>query len=140
MRARTADCDVARGVLTIRADGQKTKRAQVFALPPEAVKAIAAIHDRRRELLWPWPFHRSRLFARFRRLAERAELDCPKTGRQLFYRLRRTHISYCWATSPALAQHQAGHSSPIVTLRYVSPMIVMPPTVVGVVPSPQSAG
>jgi len=138
MRARTADCNLAQGLLTIRAGGQKTRRAQVFALPPEAVKALAAIHDPGRELLWPWPFHRTRLFAQFRRLVERAGLDCPKTGRQLFYRLRRTHISYCWVKSPALAQHQAGHSSPTVTLRYVSPMIVLPPTVAGIVPSPQS--
>ena len=141
MRARTADCDLARGVLTIRGATQKTHRAQVFALPAEAVAELAVIHDTRRELLWPWPYHRTRLFAQFRRLAEGAGLDCPKTGRQLFYRLRRTHISYCWVKSPELAQRQAGHTSAALTFRrYVSPMIVLPPTVAGVVPVPHFAG
>jgi integrase len=78
-------------------------------------------------LIWPWPHHRRTLFLRFRELVEAAGLPCPRTGHQLFHRLRRTMLSYCAAVSLPIAQQQAGHTTAAMTLRhYVDPSIARP--------------
>lgn len=103
---------------------QKNRRPQWYRLPASCCEAIDRTDPRSRDLLWPWPYHRSHLFVWFRDIVEAAGLECPRTHGQLFHRLRRTTLSLCAAVDPAIAQRQAGHSDYATTLRhYIDPRI-----------------
>lgn len=110
--------------VTIRGRTTKTGSGRIHRLPMHAIERIDRIANHGKELLFPWPFHYRHLWTVARRIIERAGLDAPRSGRQLFHRLRRTTISYLWAVDPRAAQQQAGHSSPETTRRhYVCPLI-----------------
>jgi integrase len=131
------DYCLATGWLTVRGCRQKNRRGQRFRLPDHCRSKIEAIYSIDRPLLWPWPYCRRWFFTIARRIIERAGLSCPKTGRQLFHRLRRTNLSYCWAADPALAQRQAGHASGELTRRrYVDPRIAGLATAADILPTP----
>lgn len=122
-QTRRADYD-ATGWITVRGGAVKTGKGRLYRLPLHATERIDKLLSYRGELLFPWPFHPRHLWTVARRIIERAGLDAPKTGRQLFHRLRRTTISLLWAVDPAAAQRQAGHSSAETTRRhYVSPSV-----------------
>jgi integrase len=72
-----------------------------------------------------------------RRIVETAGLPCPRTGRQLFHRLRRTTLSLCAAVDPAIAQRQAGHADYATTLRhYIDPRVSRGRSAADVLPEP----
>lgn len=103
---------------------QKNGNQQWYPLPESACKLIETLWREDPGRIWPWPYHRNTLWKHFRPIVERAGIPCPRTGRQLFYRLRRTNISYCAAEDPAIAQRQADHADWRTTRdHYVDPRI-----------------
>lgn len=117
-------CDYSDGWLTIRGANQKNRRGQRLQLPGHGRSRVDRLVAYRTDPLWLWPHCRRYLFAVCRRIVELAGLPCPKAGRQLFHRLRRTNLSYCAAADLALAQRQAGHASAETTRRhYLDPRI-----------------
>lgn len=106
--------------LRLRARTQKNSRGQRFRLSGQAAAWVGRILlcEPGRTLLWPWDFNRSWLWREARRIVEAAGLPCPHESRQLFHRARRTCLSYCAATDPAIAQRQAGHASLTMTSRH----------------------
>jgi len=122
MAAEPFDWNPQHMTLTLR--HTKSSAAQVCRLHPQAAKAIARIYDPQAERLFVWPYHRRHLFTVCRRIVEAAGVPCPRRKFNLFHRLRRTALTYCWAVDPAVAQRQGGHSSAEITRRhYVDPRI-----------------
>jgi integrase len=115
---------------------QKNGRGQWYAFPPSCCVAIERVLPET-GLIWPWPQHRRTLFNHFRHYVEAAGIPAPRTGRALFYSLRRTNASYCAAEDPSLAQKQLGHSSLAVTRRhYIDPSIARGRSAADVLPDP----
>ena len=120
--------------LTVRR--QKNGRTQWYGLPASCCEWIDRVLPESGRI-WPWPYHRNTLWAMFRRHVESAGLPCPRTGRNLFHRLRRTNASYCAATDPAIAQRQLDHADYCTTRRsYVDPTIASQRTAADVLPDP----
>ncbi len=132
-----AKTDYHDGLLRIRGRSQKNRHGQVFPLPAHGAEKIERIISYPGTKLWPWPFHSRYLWTVARRIIERAGLSAPKTGRSLFHRLRRTHVSYAAVHSLALAQRAAGHASPATMLLYIDPRIAPEPAAAELLPVPQ---
>ena len=116
---------------------QKNHRPQWYSLPPSCCAAILETKPATRNLLWPWPKHPRAVWIEMRRIVETAGLPCPRTGRQLFHRLRRTTLSLCAAVDPAIAQRQAGHADYATTLRhYIDPRVSRGRSAADVLPEP----
>ena len=113
-------------MLWIRAENQKRLDERVLPLSQQTADALAEIAGPWK-WLFPWPHDRYRnavwktLNAHFRRILTRAEL--PATGK-FFHKLRASQASYVELVSPGSAQSQLGHTSPIVTRRYLDPLIL----------------
>jgi integrase len=118
---------------------QKNGHQQWYALPPACCERLERVlPDSGR--IWHWPYHKRTLWSQFRRHIEAAGLPCPRTGRSLFHRLRRTNASYCAAEDPAIAQRQLDHADYAVTLRsYVDPRIASRRSAIDVLPDPTPA-
>lgn len=71
---------------------QKNHRPQWFPLPASCREVIDRTRPGDRKLIWAHPWHPRTVWAHARRIIEAAGLPCPRTGRQLFHRLRRTTI------------------------------------------------
>lgn len=137
LRTPTASYD-ATGSLVVKV--QKNHRGQLYTLPATCCEAIDAMGPDGRQMLWPWPHCRRWLFTRMRQICETAGVPCPKTGRQLFHRMRRTNLSYCAAVDPAIAQRQAGHRDYATTLNhYIDPRIARGRTAADVLADPMRA-
>lgn len=102
----------------------KTGKTTWHPLPTECCELIDAIWWDGRQRIWPWPHTQRHLFRQFRRIVAAAGIRNISGSRQLFHRLRRTTLSYCAASDPALAQKIAGHSDYRTTQRYLDPAIV----------------
>lgn len=123
------------GSLLVR--NQKNHRSQLYSLPESCCEMIDATDPSSRNMLWPWPYGRRWLWTTMRRIVERSGIPCPRTGRQLFHRIRRTTLSYCAIVDPAIAQRQAGHASYQTTLSsYIAPKIIHAKTAADVLPEP----
>jgi len=127
VRQMTPDDFLPQGpALLARSTTQKTLLGQCMAIRSPLAAALAEFLavDPQRELIWPWPYCRRWFFARFRRIVESAGLTANRRGHDLFYRLRRSHLSYVARESLEAARQQAGHASAAVTLRhYIDPLI-----------------
>lgn len=125
--------DYQRGIGLV-ARKQKNGRQQWHRLPQSCCEAIERILPESGSI-WHWPMHRNTLFTRFRAYVEAAGLPCPRSGRNLFHRLRRTTASYCAAVDPGIAQRQLDHSSLRVTqASYIDPRIARPVSAADVLP------
>lgn len=123
---RTADVDLGRAFLVVRASRQKQRAGQYFPLGPRALDAIRAIWSPARIWLLPWPAHPITLKRHFARICRLA--DVPAGGHSgYFHRGRCTAISHAWIVSPELARQLAGHASIETTRRhYVDPRVSEP--------------
>jgi hypothetical protein len=120
---------------------QKNHRPQWYPLPASCCELIERTAPQTRKRLWPHPWHPDTIWGKFRKHVEAAGMPAPKSGRQLFHRLRRTTISLCAAVDPSIAQRTAGHASYATTLRhYVDPRIVRARSAADVLPDPLRAG
>jgi integrase len=116
---------------------QKNHRPQWFPLPASCREVIERTRPATRRLIWQHPWNPRTVWAKARRIIEEAGLPAPKTGRQLFHRLRRTTITLCAAVDPAVAQRTAGHTDYATTLKhYVDPRLVHGRTVADILPDP----
>jgi len=134
----TADFSCAERCLVVRSEVDKSYRDRLFWLSDQTVAAIAAIHDPHQPELFPWPYCRQYLWRFFRRqIVEPAGLQATTRGMGLFHKLRRTTLSYLAVQDLAIAQQQAGHSDPRLTLRrYVDPKIAQTRSAVDILPRP----
>lgn len=122
------------GVLVRR---QKNKRPQWYDLPPSCCEAIDRTEPKGRDVLWPWPFCRRRLFTEARRIAIAAGVPVQRGAYSLFHRMRRTTLSLCAAIDPAVAQRQADHADYRTTLQhYIDPRIARGRTAADILPDP----
>lgn len=137
LSVETADCNLTDGWLIVRAEYSKTWTDKVYFLSPQTIDAIKAMYDPSRRLLFEWPHCRRTLWVHCRKIVELAGLRSSKRGMSLFHKIRRTSLSYCAATSLSLAQQQAGHADPRLTMKhYIDPRIARQQTAVDVIPRP----
>lgn len=116
---------------------QKNHRPQWFPIPESCREIIERTRPERRKLIWEHPWHPRTVWTKAREIIEAAGLPAPKTGRQLFHRLRRTTITLCAVVDPAVAQRTAGHKDYATTQKhYVDPRIVAARSAVDVLPDP----
>jgi integrase len=136
MAARAGSVDWRAGVWTCLAT--KTGHEQRYRLHPTCLAALCKLRqpDAQRPLFF-WPYSYGHLFVAFRAIVCHAGVRYDGQPRQLFHRLRRTCLSYCWAIDPALAQRQAGHFSAATTWRfYVDPTLTGERSAADVLPVP----
>jgi len=113
------------------------QRPQWYALPESCREVIERTQPGNRKLIWAHPWHPRTVWVKARRIIEEAGLPAPKTGRQLFHRLRRTTITLCAAVDPAIAQQTAGHKDYATTLKhYVDPRKLHSRSTVDILPDP----
>jgi hypothetical protein len=116
---------------------QKNHRPQWFPLPETCREIIERTDPGNRKLIWAHPWHPRTVWTKAREIIEAAGLPAPKTGRQLFHRLRRTTITLCAAVDQEIAQRTAGHRDYATTLKsYVDPRLVRSRSAVDVLPDP----
>ena len=129
------DVNLAERYAIVRAEADKSNCDRFYPLGNGSTAAIAGHYCPHRELAFPWPFNRRRLFYRFRQIVTAAGLTSRKTM-GLFHQLRRSNLSYTAAGGGvALAQQQAGHASPATTVRhYLDPRIAQQRSAVDVLP------
>jgi integrase len=111
--------DVSGASVVFPAESRKGKRKPLLAtLSPEAVEALERIRLPERELVFPWTMSKTYLYARYRKILLRAELDDSR--RSKFHRLRRSHATHLKAAGgdPTMS---LGHSSAATTVRYLDP-------------------
>jgi integrase len=90
------------GIL-LQSEFSKVKRSEWRALHSQTVDVLKQVWFPERELMWPWPHHRSWLTERFRRICVRAKVPHGKGNGGLFYLFRRT--------SGTLVEMQGGDGS-----------------------------
>jgi hypothetical protein len=116
---------------------QKNHRPQWYPLPATCREIIERTEPRKRKMLFAHPWHPRTIWIKAREIIEAAGLPAPMTGRQLFHRLRRTTITYCAITDPAIAQRTAGHRDYATTLRhYIDPRILRQASAADILPDP----
>ncbi len=126
MSIRTADVDLQRGFLVVRASKQKQKAEQFFMLSPRTIEAIQAIWDPDRPMLLPWQANLLTLKRHFAKICKLAGV--PAGGHSgYFHRGRCTAVKHAWTISPEYARLLAGHASADTTVaHYVDPRIATP--------------
>lgn len=135
LAAKSDSLDIVRATWRCRAS--KTGKEHLYDLHPRCVDALKGIYNRERAPLFAWPYSPNHLFVAFRLIVKRAGIRYSGQPRQLFYRLRRTNLSYCWAADPSIAVRQADHSSAEVTrAHYVDPSIAHARSARDVLPVP----
>ena len=120
--ARSQDCDLSAGTITIRWQTHKTRKSRLVWLIPEAVEAIRLIYYPAHERVWPWPHCKRHFFRQARRIIESAGVDCPKEGKNLFQRFRRTSGSLVEAAGGDGARH-LGNSRRVFLKHYLAPSL-----------------
>ena len=134
MLAVPSACYDGEGILVRK---QKNHRPKWFPLPETCREVIERTQPGDRKLIWAHPWHPRTVWTKARKIIEAAGLPSPKTGRQLFHRLRRTTITLCAAVDPVVAQRTAGHADYATTLKhYVDPRKVATKSAVDVLPDP----
>ena len=116
---------------------QKNKRPQWFPLPESCREVIERTRPETRELIWAHPWHPRTVWTKARQIIEAAGLPAPRTGLQLFHRLRRTTITMCASVDPAVAQRTAGHLDYATTEKsYIDPRLLQARSAVDILPDP----
>jgi hypothetical protein len=122
------------GILVRR---QKNHRPQWFALPESCRRVVERTRPETRRLIWEHPWHPRTVWTKARAIIEAAGLPAPRTGRQLFHRLRRTTITLCASVDPDVAQRTAGHRDYQTTVRsYIDPRLLRARSAADVLPDP----
>lgn len=120
----TADVDLERRLLVVRATGQKTRKDQCFAVSERTADAIQAIYVPTRIALFPWFACQATLGRHFKRICQRAGVPCGGHS-GVCHRARSTAITHAWAVSPDAARQMAGHPSLKTTQEhYVDPRVL----------------
>jgi hypothetical protein len=134
MLAVTTDCYDGEGLLVRK---QKNNRPQWHPLRESCRELIELTRPEKRKLIWAHPWHPRTVWAMCRRIIEAAGLPAPRTGRQLFHRLRRTAITLCASVDPVAAQRAAGHRDWSTTEKhYIDPRLLRRRSIADILPDP----
>jgi integrase len=110
--------------LSIPAEARKGGReGKIHSLSPATVAAVSAVIVPGSDRIWKWPFHRTYLWNRMRKLLQAAGLHGKRLG---FNQIRRTAASYVAAAGGDAAEflgHAAGSGSKVATAWYVDPTL-----------------
>lgn len=120
-----ADIDLNAHYALMQAQHSKTGIEQLVNLSEQTVAAIAKIYDAGREFVWPYPWHRRRLWLDLHEICDAAGVRLLKG--EGFHVLRKTHATMAvkvhgWAR----AQADLGHTNEQMTRRYVDPRLLGP--------------
>lgn len=104
----------------MEATHSKTGIEQIINLSDQTVASIAGMYDLTREFVWPYPWHKRRLWLDLHEICDAAGVRLLKG--EGFHILRRTHATQAvkvhgWAR----AQADLGHTNEQMTRRYVDP-------------------
>lgn len=124
--------------LLVRAETQKTTLGQCLPLSLPLATALAKhLYAPQRKLIFPWPHCERWFFSKFRKIVEAAGLYASLNGHDLFYKIRRSNLSYIARNgSLEMARQQAGHTSAATTLRhYIDPRIANTQRAIDVLPN-----
>jgi integrase len=123
--------DVAPNGITIRAEGRKGQRRDIWrGISPACYEAVMATRNDRR-LVFDWDKSYSMIWHDLGRICERAGL--PNDRMSKFHRVRKTTASYA-AAGGLDPQKVMDHASPLTTRRYLDPRIVRQPEATDVLP------
>lgn len=115
----------------------KGRRAdRLYRLHPQTVTVLRQVADFPRQMLFPFPHDRRRIWEHFARLKQAAGLPAGREWQ--FHALRRTAESHAakimgieWAAAAV------GHSPAVARKSYISPLVYEPPALVDVLPRPE---
>jgi integrase len=126
MMRPTTDLDINTGWLSVEASDQKQRKAQALKLHSDTLRFIRSMEPANRALLFPWPNNSGQAIRDiYREILKAAGL--PNTKRDLFHKLRRTSAtSVAAATDENTARDHLGHSSVIITRRYLDQRQIQP--------------
>ncbi len=115
---------------------RKGKRRETgYDLSPDCVVAMRAIEQPTREAVFPWPYDRSMIFKRYKRILKDAHL--PYDRKHMFHCLRKSVASHMEAAGVD-STDTLGHSSRAVTKKhYLDPRITRPPQPANVLFNPE---
>lgn len=93
LKIRRADVNLDAGTILVRAEYRKHRtRDRLYVIQPDTVDLIRAIWLPERELLFPYPYHFTTFYNRYKRMLKAAGLP---TGRRWGpHAIRRSHASY----------------------------------------------
>jgi integrase len=110
LAVKSADVNLDRRIVCLRADAAKTGLEQVLVLHPQAVAAVARVWASDREYVWPYPYTPRRIWEHYKRLLAAAGLPTDRTS--MFQRTRRTTYTLCVKFgSKEIASRQLGHKT-----------------------------
>lgn len=104
------DVDLSRRLVRLDWDDAKTSLEQILVMHPEAVNAVSMVLSPGREFLWPYPYHRSRIWRHYKAILVQAGL--PTDRKHMFQKVRRTTYTQCVKHgSKDIASRQLGHKT-----------------------------
>lgn len=115
--------DLDAGWCIMRAESRKGRREDILSkLHGDTVIALRAIQDPERTMVFPWPYSKTYVWNRYKRILRLAGL--PHDREHKFHCLRKSVASYFEAAGGD-ATKLLGHSARRVTLRYIDPRVVI---------------
>jgi integrase len=122
LQIRRADVDLGRATILVRAEHRKgKKRDRLYRVESDTVERLRDIWLPERELLFPYPFHFTTFYNRYKRMLKFYGLP---TGRRWGpHAIRRSHASYLKKMGGD-PQASLDHANPATTLLYLDPSIV----------------
>lgn len=122
---RTSEISIDSRYVLMEAQHSKTGIEQVVNLSDQTIAAIAGIYDHARDFVWPYPWHKRRLWLDLHEICDAAGVRLMKG--EGFHILRRTHATQAVkAHGWARAQADLGHTNEQMTRRYVDPRLLGP--------------
>ncbi len=120
-----ADIYLDDGYVLLEAKHSKTGIEQLVSLSEQTLAAIRKLYDDGRDFVWPYPWHRRRLWLDLHEICDAAGVRLLKG--EGFHVLRKTHATMAvkvhgWAR----AQADLGHTNEQMTRRYVDPRLLGP--------------
>jgi integrase len=137
LSVRPLDCHLDERYLLVRAEHTKQGIDQVYWITSDCADAVSRVYNPHVAHVWEWPFTSRHFYQSLRQIVEAAGLKADKRlAMQLSHKLRRSNLSYTAKNGGIqLAQMQAGHSSPQMTIRhYIDPRIARQQSAVDVLP------
>ena len=123
LKIKRQNVNLQTGWIYVEPESVKTGRGKKFRLGPDAVAALQAIWEPKRDLMFPWPYRRESLWRYFCKLQKAASVpESSRKSMSRFHKLRRTVATQA-AVSAGLPAAIAllDHSGPEVTRRYLDP-------------------
>lgn len=123
LEVRPCDLNLAERYALLEVENSKTGIEQLCNLSDQTVAAIEPMFDAEREHVWPYPWHRRRLWLDLQEICDAAGVLLLKG--EGFHILRKTHATYSVKTHGwQRAQADLGHTNEQMTRRYVDPRLL----------------